>query len=99
MVPRFILDHYTNEFGKTPNFYAANGILVITVNGVVRAFAPQTTAQQPTRANLLEGMKMPFSDEPFHLWAKTRFGYVEGKGAFYEHMHKRSIGEFALPVI
>jgi hypothetical protein len=101
-VPRFALEHYVKEFGRTQtiNIWSGQGVCAVVVGGGIKAFVPLDIFRgKPIRS--LSGnhkSRLGGDEDTFQAWVKTRFGYVpETARLFLNEMRNRSIGEFVLP--
>jgi hypothetical protein len=104
LLPGWALSYYVNAFGGRITAFGAQGILAICSDGELRAFAPValTIGRKVRSAGTRSaggGITTQVDEREFQEWNKSKFGYLAGKGLFYQAMKKRSLGEFAAPNI
>lgn len=78
MVPRFILDEYGDQFEGRLEFYSAQGIFAVVVDGVTRAFFPKSRMEgQRLKRSVPGQMAARFqSNDRMVEWIRGKFGYV-----------------------
>lgn len=102
LVPSPMLQQLIRDFkGARIQFYSAQGVGVILADGAIRQFIPTHMVVGKAIRNPSGGLKARIHAEKseFDHWIRTQFGFVAGKGPFFETMKKRSIGEFNNPVL
>ena len=94
-VPREILQQIIREFGGMIKVYCSNGVAVVVSDGVIRRFMPSyyLTGQRVTVNGKTVGTARA-DKETINGYMRTKFGLVDGKGAFFEAMRVKYIGEF-----
>ena len=100
IVPHDALEVLLREFGRQSlEVWGNSSLLAIVSGGVIKAFVPYTVVK-PAPLTFHEGGRFRADTEEngaMREWTKTRWGYVVGRGEFYDVLRKRSIGEFARP--
>lgn len=72
----------------------SNGILGVGENGYILRFVPLKILRNAKNGNGLFVRGIEAFQEKRRNWLRTRWGYVAGKGIFFEEMQKHSLGEF-----
>lgn len=87
--------------GKNIEFWSAQGLGVVIVDKQLRAFFPLAViAGKSIRAigkKSGSAFFIPPDKKELSEIIRTRFGFVNGKGIFFDAMRKKSIGDFARP--
>lgn len=101
VIPQAALNIFTQQYEGNLEFWGALGILAIISNKTLRGFVPfNLVAGEPIKG--LRGQlkaRMDFDRNGLDNWVRGKFGYVAGRGEYFEAMRKRSIGDFANPVL
>lgn len=82
---------------KKVEIWQASGIAAISVDGVVRRFAPLRHVRIlsfPQPRSRMADQVVRRNQADAGTWMRTRWGYVVGKGAFFEEMQKKFLGEW-----
>ena len=102
-IPEFALNIFIAEFGGLISFYSAQGVGIVASDGIIRMFCPiSLVAGASLRGFGVGGAKRRLSAEagPLRDWLRTRSGYVPiSSPMFIDELHRRSIGDFALPEV
>lgn len=98
-IARHLLRPLIQEFDGQIEIYAHNLIAAIVAGGQVRCFIPYPLLKGETVNRLTQnGTQITSTAEPMtsQRWRKSKFGYVEGSGAFFNELRKKSYGDFAV---
>jgi hypothetical protein len=106
LIPSYAMAEFNRLFDFHPlEYHTAQGIGVVIVDGYLRLFVPNAeVVGTPLRRLNNHGsklvkrtLKLDDGKAKLREWIHTRWGYVAGPGALYEHLRKRSYGDFARP--
>lgn len=102
-VPQFALDYLNNEFGRQPIVIMGyQRMLGAVISGQLRFFIPAvlvTGTPIKSMGGTSRNMKgvIPADEQVFVNWIRTKYGYIVGKGEYFDSMKKRALGDFAKP--
>lgn len=101
-IPTATLFQFRKAFqGTNVEFWTAQGVGVVIADKSLRAFFPLTAVfGKSIRAfgkKSGTAFQIPPDEKELSEIIRTRFGFVSGKGVFFDAMRKKSIGEFARP--
>lgn len=94
-LPREVLDYFAAEYGGRIHFIARQSVGAVLSDGRFEEFYPTEFTSgkkiggkfRVTNASIVQVID----------WRRTKYGYVASRGAFYEMINKKNIGEFARP--
>jgi len=103
-VPQFAMTHFAGEFRPAQiEIWGAEGVAAVLADRYIKCFVPYRLLRGAPISSLggRSGTtaRLDADQNAFLEWIRTRHGYVAGRGAFFSSMRKRSIGEFARPVL
>ncbi len=101
-IPKFALDALIAEFGGQIELWSAQGVAGVISDGALVMFVPlEILCGASVSASGGSGaFRVKASENEFYAWVKTKMGYVpSGRGLFLEEMRRKTIGEFARPVL
>lgn len=88
-IPRVLLNRLRDAYPEGRlTVYKTSSILIVTLDSRLVGFLPKNILNERRPS------KFHDRDPEDAGWFKTRFGYVAGKGPFYEEMRHRYLGEF-----
>jgi DNA-directed RNA polymerase subunit RPC12/RpoP len=100
-VPPFALERFRREYPRSRiDFWVSQGIGILLADGAIRQFVPADLVTGRTIKSLGgDSVKTKTNATPEGLeeWTRTRFGYVVGRGAFFDALRQKSIGAFSRP--
>lgn len=105
-IPKFALDIFIKQFGgiferKRVGFVSAQGIGLVTSDKHPVLFVPLRLVAGDAVSSLSgnNASRLQAEEEPLLEWIKTKMGYVPMGSPFVDEMRRKSIGEFANPVL
>lgn len=97
-VPSFVIKRFNDEFNGHLSFWGAQGILAVSVDGMVRMFVPLSFIAGPPITSIgtkaMNG-RLHVDGQDLEVWVKGRFGYVPMSSENYlDAMKRKNIGKF-----
>jgi hypothetical protein len=93
-VPRLALAAWIDEFGGRIQVFGAEGILLVTSDGVAKLFIPNRFVRASLSSSKDDPQIVPRAAH-FERWVKGKFGYVPaGASRFTEALRQRNVGAF-----
>lgn len=97
-VPRFVIDRFNREFSGNFTFWSSQGVLAVSVDGVIRMFVPLSFVVGPPVTSITTkkmGGRLQSDGNDLEIWIKGRFGYVPLHSENYmDAMKQKNIGKF-----
>jgi hypothetical protein len=102
-IPQHAMDYLTVKFNQARiEFWAAEGVGCVIADRAMKRFVPYNLVNG-TAVVGLNGNKNRRTETGIEelntWWVRTRYGFVAGKGALFQTLKVKSIGEFARPVL
>lgn len=99
VIPKFALNIFAREFGGKIDFYASQRIGMVLSDGTIRLFIPTQLVGGVKVRGIVSNKRINLSadEDQLNRYIKTKFGLVSGKGAMFEMMRNKSIGDFCMP--
>jgi hypothetical protein len=94
-----VLNYLKDEFGGFISFKSAQSIGAIISDGEIVHLVPcQLIGDAPVGGAVIRqtGDQLVVNVQQ---WVRTKYGYVAGKGVFADSLRKKSVGEFANPIL
>lgn len=97
-VPAFVINRFNDEFDGHLAFWGAQGVLAVSVDGMVRMFVPLSFIAGPPVTSIgtkvMKG-RLHTDGQDLEVWVKGRYGYVPLSSENYlDAMKRKNIGKF-----
>lgn len=97
-VPAFAIEYFNDQYAGRLMFWSAQGIIAVTVDGILCEFVPLRFICGATVSSIGTGKmkgRLMASERELDIWVKGRFGYVPlGSGHYLDAMRQKNIGKF-----
>lgn len=97
-VPSFVVERFNREFSGNFTFWGVQGVLALSVDGVIRMFMPLSFIVGPPITSIATrkmGGRLQVDGNELEIWIKGRFGYVPLHSENYMNaMKQQNIGKF-----
>ena len=106
LIPAYAMAAFNQLFDHRPlEYHTAQKIGVVVVDSYMQLFLPNAEVvgtrlrklNNQSSSAVRRTLKLDDGEGKLREWIHTKWGYVAGPGALYEHLRARSFGDFARP--